>query len=215
MSKENLPATPGALERMSPEIKLAARLVPWLGEAFAKYTDDVVERRRQKLRTVEKEFSQASGEDITALFERSTANPRLGDLLAQSIDAAQRTTSEQKLRALGRLLALGFDDDQPKPLDEIELMFLALADLESPHIRVLDLLARSPGKRYKGVEDYDIAKLFPNGTTVAYPILKTLERHGMAGPQSPPSPDPDVAVKWAIWDFGIFIYQKLLEEGAS
>lgn len=213
MSKEDRSEAPGALERMSPEIKLAVRLIPWLGEAFAKYTDDVVERRRKKLRAIEKAFSQTSGEDIAALFERSTADARLGDLLAQTLETAQRTASEQKLRALGRLLALGFDNDEPEHLDEIELMFLAVADLESAHIRVLDLLVRR-GNRHDGVADYEVAALFPNGTTVAYPILKTLERHGMAGPQSPPSADPDQVIKWVPWDFGIFIHQKLLEERA-
>ncbi|WP_194903962.1 hypothetical protein [Catenulispora rubra] len=214
MSEDVLPKESGRLERLSPEVKLAVSLIPFLGPAFTKYIDDVVERRRKKLRTIEKEFTQASGEDIAALFERSTADPRFGDLLTQTIDEAQRTASERKLRALGRLLALGFDDDEPEHLDEIELMFLAVADLESAHIRVLDLLVRR-GTRHGGVGDYQIASLFPNGTTVAYPILKTLERHGMAGPQSPPSADPDQVIKWVPWDFGIYVHQKLLAEGTS
>lgn len=194
---------------MSPEIKLAARLIPWLGEAFAKYTDDVIERRRAKLRALEEEFTSASGEEIDRVFERSARDPRFGDLVAETLDAAQRTASDQKVRAFGRLLALGFEGADPPHLDEIELMFLALADLEAAHIRVLDMLVRR-ATRYKGIADYEIARLFPNGTTISYPILKTLERHGLAGPQSPATADPDSPVLWAPWDFGLFVHKELL-----
>jgi hypothetical protein len=206
------PVPPSPLERFSPEIKLAARLIPWLGDAFAQYADDVIKRRHDKLRRMEEEFSRESGESIDALFARAVDEPRLGDLLAESIDSAQRTSSAAKLKSLGRLLAQGFSASDAETVDEVELLYSAIRGLESAHIRVLHLLV-TEGGRYQGVPDYRVAQLFPDGVRIAYAILKTLERHGLAGPQSPPSPDPDVTNIWVPWDFGIFLYERLLAEG--
>lgn len=212
MADDDRPAPLSNLEKLSPEIKLAARLIPWLGDAFAQYTDDVMKRRNDKLRRMEQEFSRESGESIDALFARATTDSRLGDLLAESIDSAQRTSSAAKLKALGRLLADGFRANDSDAIDVVELMYSAVRDLESVHIRVLHLLV-TESDRYQGIPDHQVAQLLPDGVRISYAILKTLERHGLAGPQNPPTADPDTAIKWIPWDFGILLYERLLAEG--
>ena len=67
----------------------------------------------------------------------------------------------------------------------------------------------------RGVEDRELARMFSNGTTVLYPILKTLERHGLAGSMTPPSENPDQSFIWSVWDFGVLLYEKLLTDATS
>ena len=50
-----------------------------------------------------------------------------------------------------------------------------------------------------------------------YGLLKTLERHGLAGPleeRGGSSPrGPDEAVTWAVWDLGLLLWERLLGAG--
>jgi hypothetical protein len=72
------------------------------------------------------------------------------------------------------------------------------------------------GDRYRGIVDYELAAIFPNGTTVLYPILKALERHGLAGLLRPArAGDPDGPVEWAIWDFGLLLLGRLCPDRPS
>jgi hypothetical protein len=56
--------------------------------------------------------------------------------------------------------------------------------------------------------------MFERGTVVLYPMLKTLERHGLAGPLRPgQAGDPDDPVEWAVWDFGLLLLDRLFPQG--
>ncbi|HEX4806268.1 MAG TPA: hypothetical protein VFU94_10220 [Conexibacter sp.] len=152
---------------------------------------------------------------IDELLRRSAVDENLGDFVEALIDLATQTSSRRKSEAFGRLLALTAADVEHEPLDEAWLLLNAVADLDPPHLKVLRRLDRD-GDRYRGIVDLELAAMFPNGTTVLYPILKTLERHGLAGPLRPArSGDPDGPVEWAIWDFGLLLLGRLYPNRAS
>jgi hypothetical protein len=102
-----------------------------------------------------------------------------------------------------------------EPLNEAWLLLNAVADLDPPHLKVLRRL-HAEGDRYRGIIDYELAAMFPRGTIVLYPILKTLERHGLAGPLKPGrSGDPDGPAEWAIWEFGILLLDRLFPSSGT
>lgn len=207
--------------RLLPEIKLFLRvLAPARGEAIAKYIDDRRQRQQARLDVFADAAEDASGMSFEALLEKGEEDDARSDLTREVLEQAAATVASSKMRALGRALALGLLAEDDAAVDEVAMMLNALADLEVPHIRVLNRLY-AEGTRYDGIEDYELALMFRNGTTVLYPILKTLERHGLAGELArsardrplPEHADPDRTRTWAIWDFGILLIEKLLDEG--
>ncbi|MEV4414073.1 hypothetical protein [Catellatospora sp. NPDC049609] len=206
-----------ALDRLRPELKLAAGLVPVVGPALAQYIDDHAERRRARIAAVGRSFSSESGADPENLLAVAAAHERLSDLVADVMESAQRTSSERKLAAFGRILASGFLAHDDAAVDELELIHAAVRDMEGGHLRVLDRLAQSgagptqSSAHHLGVPDYELAAMFPNGVVVVYAILKTLERHGIAGPMTPPSQDLDQSILWSIWDFGLLLHRTILK----
>jgi hypothetical protein len=202
------------LERYLPELKLVAQHLPFIGQGWSEYLDGMVARRKRRAAAVATAFSEASGEPFEELLNHCSHDERLADVVAEVLETSTRTTSQRKLRALGKALFLGHIAADDAAVDELELMLRALRDLETAHIRVLDHLVHR-GSRHNPVADLDIAALFPNGVAVVYSILKALELHGLAGPTTPPSDNPDVVIKWVPWDFGILLHQQLLDEGRS
>lgn len=110
-------------------------------------------------------------------------------LAGLAIAAAMRTVNEDKIRALGRALAHGLDDDAR--VDEELLIVKALEDLERPHITVLDLMAtRMPwtfgdapalDPRQSPVE-WQVASIerqLPGTQAVLPTVLGALDRHGL------------------------------------
>lgn len=134
---------------------------------------------------------------ITRRFCRSRDEPRHEGI---------RPAESQGLRATAAPRRAGL---RPCNVDKTWLLLNATVDLDPPHVRVLQRLAQK-GDRYHGVVDYELAQMFRNGTTLLYPLLKTLERHGLAGPLSPSAPgDPDGPIEWAIWDFGLLLTNRI------
>jgi hypothetical protein len=176
--------------------------------------DDLNRRRAEQLESTLHVFTGESGASISDLFESAARRAELSSLLTETLESAQRTADERKLRALGRILAQGYLASDDAAVDELALMHAAVRDLEAPHLKVLDRLMAEKMSQ-QGVEDSILAQLFPNGPVVLYPMLKTLERHGLAGPMTPPSNNPDQAIVWGVWDFGVLLYEKLLSEGAG
>jgi hypothetical protein len=206
-----------------PELRLVLRLLSESrGQAIMDYVAARRPRQEARLDQFADEAEAASGLTFEALLQRSIEDDSRSDLTQEVLEQASRTVAEVKMRALGRALALGLLADDDAAVDEVNLMLTALRDLEVPHIRVLHRLY-SEGTRYEGIVDYELASMFRNGTQVLYPILKTLERHGLAGdlsgtPMNRPVSefaDPDRARVWAIWDFGILLIDRLLEVGEA
>ncbi|QNE19701.1 hypothetical protein F1D05_19460 [Kribbella qitaiheensis] len=81
------------------------------------------------------------------IFEERAAeyDSRL-ELLAQVLETATHTTMPEKIRALSKILAHGFLDDQDG-IARARILAAALGDIEGPHIRVLALLKSEPHPR--------------------------------------------------------------------
>ncbi|MEX2197073.1 MAG: hypothetical protein WD844_17510 [Thermoleophilaceae bacterium] len=160
----------------------------------------------------------AEAEDVgslDALLDRARDDDELSDFVEAVIEHVVKESSRAKVAAFGRLLRLMTDTGDDTQVDEAWLLLRAVAELDPPHLRVLRRL-REEGNRYHGVNDYALAGMFERGTVVLYPLLKTLERHGLAGPLRPaPAGDPDSPIEWAIWDFGLLFLDRLFPPGSQ
>lgn len=108
---------------------LLAALVRFGGDARAS-------RQQRGARVLDRAAEKVGGLD--RLAEIATADePRL-ELTARVIEAAMRTTREQKIRALGRVLANGLDGHAT--VDQAQILTAALDAIEAPHIQVLVVL---------------------------------------------------------------------------
>ena len=94
-------------------------------------------RRSQGERVLEIARAE-SGLGEGELIDRLTADPARTQLLASALGAASSAIAEEKLKALGRIMASGALADDDAVLDRHHLMVRALADIEKPHLRVLD-----------------------------------------------------------------------------
>jgi hypothetical protein len=193
----------------TPEWKFAINVIsPRPLAAFSEWMEERQDRKRKRLMEFAVEVATRSGTSLEDLMARCAASDELSDFAESVLRLAAAEASRRKTVALGRLLALGLGDNTTD-IDEAWLILNAVADLQQPHIRVLRRL-HDQGTRYQGVLDSELAKMFPNGVALMYPLLKTLERHGLAGPR-PTKTDvtPDTAVEWAIWEFGILVLERL------
>jgi hypothetical protein len=86
--------------------------------------------------------AEAAGDPIGLFVEKAVADERCEELLARTLTVAQDTDLRDKRRALGRVLASGIAGDDAKIDDEL-LFVRAVADIDTPHIR---LLARMAGE---------------------------------------------------------------------
>jgi hypothetical protein len=204
-----------------PEIKIALRLIaPARAEALISYLEDRRARRQARLESLAEAAEAQGGETFDVLLEKARQDDSRSDLTEEVLQQATETAAEWKMRALGRALARGLLADDEAEIDEVHLMLAAIDDLEAPHVRVLQRLY-AEGDRYSGIADYQLATMFPNGVRVLYALLKTLERHGLAGQLPSRVIDggdaagvgPDTPQMWAIWDFGILLTEQLLREG--
>lgn len=79
------------------------------------------------------------GEDV--LVRLGTTDPARLELTMQVLEAAARTTYEDRIRALGRVLAQGLQDDVA---DEARFLIAAIGDVEAPTFRFSRPSTRTP-----------------------------------------------------------------------
>jgi len=70
-----------------------------------------------------------------------SAEPRTRLLTATAAERAAKTAWPGKVRALGRVLAAGLIADDDAEIDMSQLALTAMAEMERPHVLLLDLLA--------------------------------------------------------------------------
>lgn len=200
---------------LKPEINLALNWLTPRGAAVKQWMEERASLKEERLLTFGTAAETASASTLADLLARCRASEELSDFAEAVLRLAVVEASRRKTEALGRLLALGLGDNETPEIDEAWLMLNAVADLEPPHLRVLRRLHDE--RTSHGVLDIELARMFPNGVPLMYPLLKTLERHGLAGPV--PGGDagaPYAAVEWAIWEFGTLVLERLFpEDGPS
>ena len=164
-----------------------------------------VKRRDQVVIDVTCETADVAAEE---LFTRISEDEQLQILFVKAIEAATRTSWEDKLRTLGGSLASGFLSSDESEVGIEQLIMAAIADMEAPHLALLDLLVawRPPQTRDEtypirlGIpEDSDsqassrdwsvgqrkwyvhVIKTYrPRLAPVSTSLVGTLERHGLA-----------------------------------
>ena len=112
------------------------------GAALTPYTTRMVELAaaewRRKSGLVAETAVAASGLGDEEFCARLAGNPDLLALAQKILWAASMSGNEHKLRTLGQLLG-GAVKDRGDRLDEAQVLAAALADLEAPHMVVLDV----------------------------------------------------------------------------
>ena len=136
MAAENVGPTTGETG-----VKMLLAAVPFVGGSLTVLYEDVRTRQRQQVQVAAEASFKRYASDPEALILRLQGDARLSMLFVSALEAASRTAVTEKARALGLLLADAAD--QPE-FDEIELMVLALVDLEAPHIAGLRRIAKYP-----------------------------------------------------------------------
>ncbi len=150
-----------------------------------------------------------AGVPVDEMEARINASKRTELLTGVALDAASRTAWEDKVRTLGRSLAAGLLADDNATIDTEQMIIAAIADIEGPHLAMLELLvAWRPGRnvaeplisgpldlpRESHERPFDdswdvawrdwsrrqIAHARPNLAPFAPSLLGTLQRHGLA-----------------------------------
>ena len=174
---------------------------------MARVWDELHADSRRRADTVVQTAAESLGGGLDDLEQKVRATEQTRLLTATAMDAGMRTAWPPKLRALGRALANALTDADAL-VDEDQLIIGALADLEAPHARVLDLLLTKkcmyapvrgssrgprweaaelleqerPPRRYAAWESEQIMVVLANLSGAVPTVLGTLQRHGLVQP---------------------------------
>jgi hypothetical protein len=120
---------------------LVVRLLsPQRGEAWVQFRAEMYERKVQRASEVLDAAVDESGVSQDEFLQRVRSDERRGDLMDASLVTATETTSQSKLRGLGRILALGVMADNDTQVDASFVLRRILAEMDPPHIRALALI---------------------------------------------------------------------------
>jgi hypothetical protein len=161
-------------------------------------------RQRNASLMLEEAARIAATSDVSAvdLLEGLTSDPARMQLFAAALDAAARAIADAKLRMLGQALANGSLAQDDAQLNLELLIVRALADIEAPHLRVLDrMYPRQKKDRYWDAQTpvegnaraFSLEELYGNTRTAqisgwtGFPelgegldsVLATLRAHGL------------------------------------
>ena len=204
-------ATSGAVDFAITGTPSAGVAAPLLAALVRLGADARSSRQQRGARVLNAAAGQVGGLD--RLADIATADDAKLELTARVIEAAMRTVREQKIEALGRILANGLDGHAT--VDESQILAAALDAIEAPHIQVLALLrdnADSPADEVtpsnrvglltlpSGV----IADRLPGHRAVVGAVIQVLAGHHLIEPvqggltyEQWGGPD-----RWAITDLG-------------
>jgi hypothetical protein len=110
-----------------------------------------IERRRDKALDALDEACAAGAVTAEELLDRAGSDERRVELTMRAMDAAARSTSEAKIRALGRALATGVLAEDDAIVDREMFVVDALSRLEAPHIKLLNILSGTSQPQRNGV----------------------------------------------------------------
>lgn len=161
-------------------------LTPVLEAVLSRVLHSLSRRMSAHVAETLEDAAEAAGDPVELLVEKAVADERREELLARTLTIAEDTALRDKRRALGRALAAGIAGDDAK-IDEELLFVRAVADIDTPHIRLLARMAGEvipPGKEsgsifHGGWSLAAIAARDPGLGEAVPAILSTLESHGL------------------------------------
>lgn len=139
--------------------------------------------------------------DLDELAARANADPQRLELLARVLEAAGRTTVEEKIPALGRVLAAGLSNGGN--VEEARLLANALDVIEAPHVQLLAAIHGQPPHPAQpdwlvntGKSPHGILEKLPGHRPMFEPLVHMLEGQGLVkniGEAGGQVPNPDDA----------------------
>jgi len=181
-------------------------------------------RREAKVATAVAAAAQALGESLEDLERRVVASDAHTELAAAVLRAAATTlTAEEKVEALGRVLAFGLQaGDQ---YDPAAALAAALHDLERPHVALLRTLAtvyesdqrlqdgngvpRVHRWRYLKAHEQAVLEKVAGGRLTLPGVLATLSRHGLVQEETLKRTYRDEVQGWRLSELGQLCLQML------
>lgn len=153
-----------------PTSQALIRLVPKLGPIVATWRQETHERKQKR---AEQLGAAAAGEiGAEQLFRQIAADDRLTDMFNTAVEAAVATSSDAKIRLLGRALASGAIAKDQAHVDEAEQLLRVAVELDPVDLRALRALERWHSSDPEG----SVAFALGVGPAVAGPIVARLQR---------------------------------------
>jgi hypothetical protein len=141
------------------------------------FAERVAAEWRRKSNTVAASALRASGfADPEAFCEALTSDPDMIALTQKILFAAAVTGNEGKLRALGEVLGRAAGG---QPLDETNLLIDALADIEEPHVTVMEVIDRPAPEGRPGWLPSHVQAEVDLQPDLVLAVLETLNRRGL------------------------------------
>jgi hypothetical protein len=202
----------------------ATALMPALEVVLTRVVGSLGQRRSRHAAEALEYGADSAGEPLEQFTEKAVANERRQELLARTLTIAQDTALRDKRRALGRALAAGVGGDDAK-IDEELLFIRAIADMDTPHIRLLFRMASEqipPGTQsgsvLHGDWSLDTLMALDLGLGEAIPaLLWTLESHGLVRAANRPATWGDIGTKppYNVTAAGRTLLDRLKAEGSA
>lgn len=161
-------------------------LPTWLNSAGSMYNAIRI-ARIQRAAAWPELLRELAGMDDKAIQLLVEKNPKLEELIGRAWEAAMRSADERRREGLARAAAAALRSPDDAIVDELQLFTATMARLETPHVRLLALLAApTPGSgqlkdlRVEGaMTEEDIVRAWPTAQPVQAQLLKTLENEGL------------------------------------
>ncbi|WP_155247158.1 hypothetical protein [Salinispora arenicola] len=156
----------------------AAGLIPVLDQAVGRW-QAAQARNAGKALDEAVEVSALAPEDFLG---RLTQTPARLLLLGSALNAAAQSTYEERVRALGRALASGALAADDARVDEEQLWVAVMADIDAPHLRIIQYLMRDHPDRQGPMvtQQPTLAEVAGASYLMTGRLLATLERHDLA-----------------------------------
>lgn len=123
-----------------PTSQFALSLVPKYGPLVADWRKAMFEREQARAHLLGEVAAAEIG--MQQLLEQLTADEALSDMFRSAVETAVRTTSEMKIRLLGRVLAAAAVAEDEAQVDETQELLRIAEQLEAVDIRALDALSQ-------------------------------------------------------------------------
>ena len=123
-----------------PTSQALLRMVPKFGPVVATWRQETHERKQRRAERLG--AAAAEGIGVEQLFEQIASDERLTDMFNAAVDASIATSSDAKIRLLGRALAAGATASDEAKVDEAEQLLRIALDLDAVDLRALRALER-------------------------------------------------------------------------
>ncbi len=153
-----------------PTSQALLRLVPKLGPVVATWRQEMHERKQRRAEQLG--AAAAEGVGVQQLFEQIASDERITDMFNAAVEASIATSSDAKIRLLGRALAAGATASDEAKVDEAEQLLRIALDLDPVDLRALRALERW----HVSNAAHTVAYALDISSAIAGPIVVRLER---------------------------------------